>query len=62
MPRTNIDRPTFEILMAIRATQKIDTFFGKQQDRLTARQHAFVASRNRQAAERGLRKMEAQGV
>lgn len=58
MPRTNIDRPTFEILMAIISSQKIDQFYGKQQDRLTARQHAFVASRNRQAAERGLRKLE----
>ena len=58
MPRTNPDNPTFEILMAIREAQKVDQFYGKQQDRLTARTHAFVASRNRQAAERGLRKLE----
>ena len=58
MPRASADRPSFHILMALRSSQKIDTFFGQQQDRLTARKHAFVASRNRQAANRGLRKME----
>ena len=58
MSSTNPDRPSFHLLLAIRAGQKIDTLYGKQQDRVTARTHAFVASRNRQAALKGLKKMK----
>ena len=60
MPRANTDRPSFHILTAIRDCQKTDTLYGGQQDLLTAHKHAFVASRNRQAAQRGLRKLEGQ--
>lgn len=58
MRRGNPDKPTFEILMAIRVAQKVDGLYGGQLNLQSGRKHAYVASRNRQAAERGLRKME----
>ena len=58
MKSRNPDTPTYAILVALRDTQKRDAFYVKQQDRLTARKHAFVASRNRQAALNGLKKMK----
>lgn len=58
MRRGNPDKPSYELLMAIRTGQKIDGLFGGQLNLQAGRKHAYVASRNRQAAERGLRKIE----
>lgn len=51
--------PSYSILMAIRAAQKGDRFYGQQGNLKAGRQHAKTASQVRQDALRGLRKMEA---
>ena len=53
----NPDKPSFHILMAIRAGQKIDGLYGGQRDLAKGRKHAAVASRNRMAAQRGIKKL-----
>ena len=58
MRRANPDAPTFEILMAIRAGQKIDSLYGQQQNLAAGRAHAKTAMGNRFAALRGLKKLE----
>lgn len=58
MSRANPDKPSYAILMAIRAGQKIDSLFGQADNLASGRKHASVASRNRQAALKGLRKLE----
>lgn len=58
MKRRNPDAPTYEILMAIRSCQKIDGLFGQQLNLQSGRKHAYVASRNKAAALRGLKKLE----
>jgi len=50
MRRSNPDKPTFEILMAIRASQKIDGLYGQQLNLQAGRKHAYQASRNKAAA------------
>lgn len=58
MRPANPDKPSFHLLMAIRAAQKIDGLYGQQLNLQAGRKHAYVASRNKAAALRGLRKME----
>lgn len=58
MSRANPDAPTYDILMAVRDSRKPDTLFGQEKGKAVSRKHAHVSSRNRQAAERGLKKLE----
>jgi len=58
MRPANPDKPSFHLLMAIRAGQRVDMLYGQANNLASGRKHAYVASRNRQAAERGLRKLE----
>ena len=58
MRPANPDKPSFHLLLAIRAGQKEDSLYGQQLNLASGRKHAYVASRNKAAALRGLRKME----
>lgn len=51
------DKPTYSILMAVRASMKDDHFYGQAKGLAASRARAHVASRNRQAAMMGLTKL-----
>lgn len=52
------DRPSYDLLMAIREGQKLDMLYGEQNNLIQGRKHAKLASQNLQASLRGLKKME----